>query len=305
MSFHNAEPDVLAPVHHPVGPEDDPVLQTATSFGAPVISGLLAAIVGDLFEIGIDPDPAPTTSVGRLKPKELGIRNRMPQDTDRDPSSLMTDTSDDSSPTPGEVTDTVTGLLSIADLLHKPKLARVFVYICYYGPTEPADVIDALDLPESTSYEYIDRLDEMDLIESTGGRPKRLTADPVIFVGEHDVAITSTLLHAVARQEVNDDIAYFVDKYGVERLAAALREAGRHYAGRLTQRMVADELAVQPVEAMAVVQALRPVLAAGRKYDQYFTQLFPEVAADIEFERDIDVTAPAPTTTDEPGSEDA
>lgn len=57
VSFHNAEPDVLAPVHHPVGTEDEPVLQTATSFGTPVISGLLAAILGDLLDIGIDPDP--------------------------------------------------------------------------------------------------------------------------------------------------------------------------------------------------------------------------------------------------------
>lgn len=123
---------------------------------------------------------------------------------------LMTQSADDSSPTPGEVTDTVTGLLSIADLLRNPKRARVFVYVCYYGPVVPANVIDALDLPESTAYEYIDQLEEMDLVEDPGGRPKQLSADPVIFVGENDVAITSTLLHAVARQEIDDDITYFV-----------------------------------------------------------------------------------------------
>lgn len=63
-------------------------------------------------------------------------------------------------------------------------------------------------------------------------------------------------------------------------------------------------LDVQPVEAVSVMQALRPVLAAGREYDPYFIQLFLEIGADIEFERDIDVTAPAPTTIDKSGSEE-
>lgn len=48
VSFHNAVPDVLAPVHHPVGTDVKPVLQSGTSFGTPVVSGALAAIIGDL-----------------------------------------------------------------------------------------------------------------------------------------------------------------------------------------------------------------------------------------------------------------
>lgn len=57
VSFHNAAPDILAPVHHLAGIEDEPILQTGTSFGAPVISGLLATILGDLVEVGIEPSP--------------------------------------------------------------------------------------------------------------------------------------------------------------------------------------------------------------------------------------------------------
>lgn len=242
----------------------------------------------------------------RLKSGELGIRNKMTPNTNRgSPPTVSVDRGDDSSPSSKDVSDTVTGLLSIADLLHTPKLARVYVYVCYYGPVEPKDVIEALDLPKSTAYDYIERLEETGLIESSDSRPKQLEADPITFVGRDGVGVTPTLLHAVARQEINDDIAFFVDKYGVEQLAAALHEAGRHYAGRLTQRMVADELEVHPVEAMTVVQALRPVLAAGQAYDPYFDHLFPDIADEIEFEVDIDVTAPAPTDIDELHERDA
>lgn len=54
VSFHNAVPDVLAPVHHPAGTLTEPVLQSGTSYGTPVVSGSLAAIISDLDD---DPDP--------------------------------------------------------------------------------------------------------------------------------------------------------------------------------------------------------------------------------------------------------
>ncbi|MCU4802426.1 S8 family serine peptidase [Halobacteria archaeon HArc-gm2] len=57
VSFHNAVPDVLAPVHHPVGTEANPTLQSGTSFGTPVVSGSLAAIVSDLTVRGVVPSP--------------------------------------------------------------------------------------------------------------------------------------------------------------------------------------------------------------------------------------------------------
>jgi len=58
VSFHNAVPDVLAPVHHPAGTEAEPTLQSGTSFGTPVVTGSLAAIISDLAELDDDPSPA-------------------------------------------------------------------------------------------------------------------------------------------------------------------------------------------------------------------------------------------------------
>lgn len=58
VSFHNTTPDVLAPVHHPIETEGGALLQSGTSFGTPVITGLLAVILSDLLELGVDPSPA-------------------------------------------------------------------------------------------------------------------------------------------------------------------------------------------------------------------------------------------------------
>lgn len=58
VAFRNAIPDVLAPVHHPVVSQGTPLLQSGTSFAAPIVCGILAAIAGDLLELGLSPTPA-------------------------------------------------------------------------------------------------------------------------------------------------------------------------------------------------------------------------------------------------------
>ena len=57
VSFHNAVPDVLAPVHHPAGTESEPVLQSGTSFGTPIVAGALAAMVSNLADSDVKPSP--------------------------------------------------------------------------------------------------------------------------------------------------------------------------------------------------------------------------------------------------------
>jgi hypothetical protein len=63
VSFHNAVPDVLAPVHHPAGTVEEPKLQNGTSFGTPVITGLLASACSDCGHI---PNPAELSHVVRV-----------------------------------------------------------------------------------------------------------------------------------------------------------------------------------------------------------------------------------------------
>jgi len=171
------------------------------------------------------------------------------------------------------------GLETLVKLLNQPALARVYVYICYWGPVSPPEVMDDLGLSKSTAYDYVDRLVDLGLIDRDDStRPQQLTAEPVILVEPYTpIIITPTVLHAFALQEVDEDVEYFLDRYGIGRLVAALRGAGLHHAGNMTQRMVASEIDVQDTEAMMIIYALVPALAVGREQDPYFEWLFPDV----------------------------
>lgn len=194
--------------------------------------------------------------------------------------------------------DDFDGFLAAATLLQQPRLARSYVYICYYGPTTVQELIDTLDVARATAYDDVEELETLSLVErDESNRPHELTAESFAFVDQEELAITPTVLHAVALTEIDDDLAYFQNRYGIGRLTQALRLAGKHYAGQLTQRQVAEELDVAPAEGMAVVQALRPALAAGQKFDPYFDRLFPDITDEIDV--DIERLQPQSDRTDE------
>lgn len=176
------------------------------------------------------------------------------------------------------------GLETVVELLNHPALTRVYVYICYWGPVSPPEVMDGLELSKSTTYEYVDRLVALGLVKRDDStRPQQLTADPIVLIEQHlPIIITPTVLHAFALQEVDEDVEYFVDRYGIGKLVAALRGAGLHFAGKTTQRMIGSDIDVRETEAMCIVYALAPALAVGRDHDPYFDYLFPDVHDEMD-----------------------
>lgn len=181
--------------------------------------------------------------------------------------------------------DDFDGLLAATTLLQNPRLAREYVYLCYYGPATIQDLIEELGLARATAYDDVKRLEHLGVLnrdEST--RPHQLTAEPFAFVDGREVAITPTLLHAVALTEFDDDAEYFHNRYGVGKLVRAVRATAEYYAGNLTQRMAAKELDVKPVEGMAIIYAIQSVLEAGREYDPYFEQLISSDPDELEFD---------------------
>lgn len=193
---------------------------------------------------------------------------------------------------PAAIAEHADHLETLVRLLRNPALARVYVYIYYWGPVSPPEIMDALDLSKATTYNYVDILVELGLVDRDDStRPQQLTASPVAVVDpEHAVYITPTVLHAITLQEIDDDVSYFVERYGIGTLVAALRGTGLHFAGKATQRMVANDINVHHHEGMMIVYALVPALAIGQQHDPYFDRLFPDIDGEIELPEDIDET---------------
>lgn len=187
------------------------------------------------------------------------------------------------------------GLETLVELLNHPALARVYVYVCYWGPVSPPELMEDLDLSKSTAYDYVDQLAELGLItRDDSTRPQQLSAEPVVLIEPYaPIIITPTILHAFGLQEVDDDVDFFVGRHGIGKLVAAVRGAGLHYAGRMTQRMVASEIDVRETEAMMIIYALVPALVVGREHDPYFEYLFPDVDEQMELPK-ISKQEPSP-----------
>jgi len=169
--------------------------------------------------------------------------------------------------------ETLGDLLTYAELLNTPQLARLYVYVLRNGPIVIETVKNDLDVPHSTAYKYVGELEEMGILtrhdEET---PTRITVDSIHLTIETDhgeVVATPVLVDAIGRQLDTEDIRVFVDRQGIPKLAAALHYTLRVMNGELTQRTAADKLDVHPVEGTTVITALQDVVEEATAYDPY------------------------------------
>jgi hypothetical protein len=169
--------------------------------------------------------------------------------------------------------ETLGDLLTYAELLNTPQLARLYVYVLRNGPIAIKTVKDDLDVPHSTAYKHVGELEEMGILtrhdEET---PTRITVDPIHLTIETDhggVVATPVLVDAIGRQLNTEDIRVFVDRRGIPKLAAALHYTLRVMNGELTQRTATNKLDVHPVEGTTVITALQDVVEEATAYDPY------------------------------------
>lgn len=154
----------------------------------------------------------------------------------------------------------------VVDLLETPALARVYAYIVREGPVTVASIIDRLDVPQGTAYDYVQRLDDAGLIRETAGRrPYRYAADPLTLTLTTDEAtrtITPALIAAMARRDEDGDIDVYLGRHGIDGLADALEYAYEYVDGTVNHRIAARELDLSPLEAEVILQALEPIAEA-------------------------------------------
>lgn len=136
-----------------------------------------------------------------------------------------------------------------------------------------SDLIGALDVPQGTAYDYVDRLEAAGLFEKTSeGRPAEYEAEPVTLTVSSDGGtrtITPELVEAVSRRTENDHIDVYVDRHGIDGLASALEHAREYVDGAVNHRIAARELGVSPLEAEIVLQALEPIVLANENETSY------------------------------------
>lgn len=168
---------------------------------------------------------------------------------------------------------TFNDFLTYAELLNTPQLARLYIYILREGPVEIETIKTELGIPHSTTYKYLGRLEEMDLLtRHEEEAPTTVSVEPIrllLDTAQGEVAASPTLIDAIGRQLESEDIELFVDRQGIAKLAAALHYTLRIMDGDFTQRTAANRLDVHPVEGMTVFTALQDVIDEATAYDPY------------------------------------
>lgn len=168
-------------------------------------------------------------------------------------------------------------LLTYAELLNSPKLARLYTYILHNGPITIETAKADLDLPHSTTYKYVGELEEMGILtRNEDESPATISVDPIrlrLDTDHGEIVETPVLVGAIGHQLDTEDIRVFVDRQGIGKLAAALHYTLRVMDGELTLRTAANKLNVHPVEGMTVITALQEVVEEASEYDPYLSSV--------------------------------
>jgi DNA-binding MarR family transcriptional regulator len=154
-------------------------------------------------------------------------------------------------------------LQTVADLLDTPARARLYAYILQHGPVTVSEIIDALDIPQGTAYDYVETLETAGLVKKfRDQRPYEYDAEAIALTLSTDgetQTITPALIAAVARRDEDEDIEVYIQRHGVDGLAVALEYASEYVEGTVNHRIAARELDLSPLEAEIILQALEPV----------------------------------------------
>lgn len=172
---------------------------------------------------------------------------------------------------------TINGLLSVAQLLEEPRLARLYTFVLREGEVTVDDAVEDLELPRTTAYSDMSTLAELGVLtRDDDQKTHTYSAVPVTLTASLDgdeYTITPTLVAAFGRSPRDRDLDLLVEKHGLGKLAAALTYAVPYAEGEMSERVAARELDLQPAFAIAVLQALREVVLEMKSVDPHFEDI--------------------------------
>lgn len=177
----------------------------------------------------------------------------------------------------GDPERAVNGLLSVAQLLEEPRLARLYTFILREGEITIDDIVDKLDMPRTTAYSDTSTLVELGVLtRDEEQKTHTYSAVPITLTANLDgneYTVTPTLIEAFGRAPRDQDLDLLLEKYGLGKLAAALTYAIPYTEGELSERVAARELDLQYAFGVAVLQALRDVVLDMKSIDPYFDEI--------------------------------
>lgn len=171
----------------------------------------------------------------------------------------------------------VNGLLSIAQLLEEPRLARLYTFILQEGEITIDDITSELEVPRTTAYSDTGTLVELDVLaRDDDQKTHTYSAVPITLTATLDgnaYTVTPTLIAAFGRSPHDQDLDLLIEKYGLGKLAAALTYAIPYVNGEMSERIAARELDLQYAFGIAVLQALRDIIHEMESVDPYFEEI--------------------------------
>jgi hypothetical protein len=177
----------------------------------------------------------------------------------------------------GDPERAVNGLLSVAQLLEEPRLARLYTFVLRDGAVTIDDIVAELELPRTTAYSDASTLVELGVLtRDEEQKTHTYSAVPITLTANLDgdeYTITPTLVEAFGRSPRDQDLNLLIERHGLGKLAAALTYAIPYAEGELSERVAARELDVQQALAIAVLQALRDVVLDMKTVDPYFEEI--------------------------------
>lgn len=167
---------------------------------------------------------------------------------------------------------------TVSWLLGRPRLAYLYTELLKRdGWVTTRDLVEVTDLSQSTVYDDLADLRETSLVSvREDGRERYYRAEPFkigVISDGHLTTITPTIVAAVGRQTVDEDVEQFVHDHGVEKLTAVVAYVKPYVDGRMTERVAARELDLHPLVCTTILIALEDTVREMQAVDPYFADV--------------------------------
>lgn len=177
----------------------------------------------------------------------------------------------------------VSMFFAVQRLLTDADLAYFYTDLLLNSPTTVKQAMDRHGIVKSTAYKYANELVELGVAEELDEYEDGAalwTVEPVVGTWETDAAelvVSPVVIAVYGASTVDDDIEYFLERYGEATLLHAIVETEVYLRGEQTRRGIATALDVPAAAGIAVSQAIEAIIGRVSPVDP----AFPDHSGDV------------------------